>query len=166
MTSPALCVYDDNYKLNFLNCKHFGYTKTTKKFTYDNIFINKPDEFSSSEQRFDFISNWACNIIDDYNADFVGMEGYSYGSKSNRLFEIGENGGVLKNKLFLRDKKLEIFAPSDIKKCFTNKGNANKTLMYEILKDREQIDLGKNTSSPVSDIIDAYAIVTKMVKQQ
>ena len=83
-----------------------------------------------------------------------------------QVFNIGENTGILKYKLRERvAPKMSIFAPSEIKKFATGKGNANKMLMYEAFTEETGDDLslifgpwdqGYKGQSPVSDIIDSY----------
>ena len=60
---------------------------------------------------------------------------------------------------------MSVFAPSEIKKFATGKGNANKMLMYEAFVEETGDDLANlfeiddySGQSPVSDIVDSYYI--------
>jgi Holliday junction resolvasome RuvABC endonuclease subunit len=93
----------------------------------------------------------------------VHIEGYSYGSKGQAIFQIAENCGILKYSL--QEKKIgyDIIVPSIIKKFATDKGNANKELMYEQFCKDTKTDLMKTfdmqtLSNPITDIVDAYYI--------
>ena len=91
------------------------------------------------------------------------MEGYSFGSKGRALFQIAENGGILKYRLQEKYGQIEVIPPANIKKFATGKGNADKEKMYEQFKKDTNIDLMKaldqeTLASPVTDIVDAYYI--------
>ena len=86
------------------------------------------------------------------------------GSKG-RVFNIAENTGVLKYKLWQSRIPVTITPPTTIKKFATGKGNADKFAMYEAFKKETKVDLRKEISpnkkdvgNPVSDIIDSYYI--------
>ena len=61
----------------------------------------------------------------------VHLEGYSYGSKGQAIFQIAENCGILKYSLLNNKIEYNIIVKSIVKKFATDKGNANKELMYE-----------------------------------
>ena len=161
MNSPCIGIYDSFDELLFDKCHFYVLTSAKKKPLRYNIHYTAQSSFSTDEERFDMISEWATDIITAHKVDLVGLEGYSYGSKSSRLFQIGENGGLLKHKMFKANINFDIFSPGDIKKHFSGKGNANKELMHETLLNNEGISLGDNSASPISDIIDAYAIIRR-----
>ena len=166
MNSPGICIYDTNKELVFKNCDFFVYSNTKVRLeNFKNILITPQKEFSCSEERFSLISDYVCEILLKYKIKCVGLEGYSYGSKSNRLFDIGENGGVLKHKLWKSNIAINIFTPGQVKKNFSGKGNSNKESMYETLKTTEEINLGNKPDSPISDIIDSYAILKTLMKE-
>jgi len=81
-------------------------------------------------ERFDFLSDWVMRILNEHDKmGTVWMEGYSYGSKGSRVFEIGENSGILKLKLFSNGIPFRVVPPTVIKKHATGKGNASKDEM-------------------------------------
>ncbi len=166
MNSPGVCIYDTNKELLFKNCEFFVYSNTKVKLeNFKNILITPQKEFSCNEERFSLVSDWACDIILKYGIKTVGIEGYSYGSKSNRLFDIGENGGVLKHKLWKNQIDFKLFTPGQVKKSFSGKGNSNKEAMRDALIRTENIILGDKTDSPISDIIDSYAILKTLMQE-
>ena len=122
-----------------------------------------PKYYSDNIQRFDLISEWVLSFIKSDTMVFI--EGYSFGSKGQGLFQIAENCGILKHKLMLNKKvNYSTIVPSVVKKRATNKGNANKELMYEqFMKDGGEdlvSELGMNKlTNPVTDIVDSYYIM-------
>lgn len=159
MTSPAICVANIEKPFNFNNCYFYNISNIKKKPYRDNIHYTEMAYITDDEERFDYLSNWALEALTVNGVEKVVMEGYSFGSKSSRLFQIGENGGVLKHKIFLKRIPLIKLAPTEVKKAFHGKGNASKEDMIEALFDKEAIRLGDNAKSPIGDIVDAYAIL-------
>lgn len=166
MTSPAITIGPEN-PTGFSDLLLFGYRKEKKQFSnLSNVFLSEyPEQYSCNAERFDSLSNWAIDILDRYRVTDVYMEGYSYGSKGN-LCEIGENTGLLKYKLWKSGMDLEIFAPSEIKKFATGKGNANKDLMMQSFEGTTGIDIitglgstrKKDIPAPCTDLVDSYWI--------
>jgi len=79
------------------------------------------------------------------------------------IFQIAENCGILKHVLLSKKLKYVTVPPSIVKKFATDKGNANKELMYEQFCKDTKTDLMKmmdmqTLSNPVTDIVDAYYI--------
>ena len=92
------------------------------------------------------------------------IEGYAYGAVG-RVFQIAENTGLLKYKLWKDGIPFSVFAPSEIKKHATGKGNSNKERLYECFLAETNVDIRKTLDimnnkvwNPVSDIVDAYYI--------
>ena len=93
----------------------------------------------------------------------IFIEGYSFGSKGQGLFQIAENCGILKYRLLENDYGYNTVVPSVIKKGATGKGNADKDMMYEAFLKETKINLKKllNTEkvgNPLSDIVDSYYV--------
>ncbi|MBT9159067.1 MAG: hypothetical protein DDT26_00316 [Dehalococcoidia bacterium] len=169
MNSPAICLHDKT-----AGSVEFHYLTTTKK--YEGVFkfsngwectghtLDCGPSWSSDQERFSAISGWALWVIRTRlfgKPTSITIEGYAMGSKG-LVFNIAENTGLLKYKLWLGDYKFNIAAPSAIKKLATGKGNANKEAMDEAFTLETKINvkatLGASASSwnPSSDIIDAY----------
>lgn len=158
MGCPAICGYTGG-EFNFENCTfHYLIDKKNPPFANNIIGDTKPD-YVSQEERFDWISTWALSQVLCYNPDLVVLEDYSFGSRG-RVFHIAENTGLLKHKLFKTNTPFIVVAPTKIKKFATNKGNANKDLMYEKFTEQEGIDLKKELDTevehPISDIVDSF----------
>ena len=92
------------------------------------------------------------------------MEGYAYNAKG-KVFQIAENTGLLKYKLFQQGIPVEVFSPTEIKKFATTKGNANKGKMHESFMKETKINLIETITpdkseaiNPVSDVVDSFYI--------
>lgn len=122
--------------------------------------------YESQMERFDNISEWAMSIMNKFKVKEVCLEGYAMGGKG-AVFNIGENGGILQYKMYKAGINVIMPAPTQVKKQFTGKGGAKKEVMHDELVKRDNVSiidiLGIKTKnpyeSPVSDIVDAYAMV-------
>lgn len=165
MTSPAVCVIREGLL-------HFYYWTTKRKFeckieqdgyTIEGILFDYKD--SPDEERFDYLSREIFNksVRSWGHPTKIALEHYSYAS-TGRAFQIGENGGVLKNRFWKNGFKVQLIAPTQIKKFATGKGNADKEVMQEAFIKDTGIDLkqilGQTEKqwNPSSDMIDAYYI--------
>ena len=129
LTSPAICVMNGE-KLNFY------YLTNKKKYDgkmSDNIEGQLHDEWDNPMHRFGLISDWVFYVLYDlHEGDYeIFIEGYSYGSKGQGLFQIAENCGILKYRLEQDVLSYKSVVPSVVKKGATGKGNADKDMMYE-----------------------------------
>lgn len=132
-----------------------------------NIIGEEHQEYNTPIERFSNISKWAIQKFYNlkYNLDNlkVYIEGYSFGSKGQALFQIAENCGILKYKLQERNISYDTIVPSVVKKFATGKGNADKDMMYKAFNKETKIDLKKlfdtdKVGNPISDIADSYFI--------
>lgn len=162
LSSPAVCICAGEFK--FENCKIY-YLTSVKKYEGDylkgqlNGRLHLP--YTSEQQRHDQISQWAFDLIGSADSD-IFIEGYSFGSKG-LVFNLAENMGTLKHKLYKVNKKFEMIVPGRVKKIATGKGNADKIKMYEQFKTDTKLDLMKEfeqtkLNNPVTDIIDSYYV--------
>ena len=176
LTTPAICVCNGEFE--FKNCKFYYLTNVNKYsgdwIKEDTLGVRKKGEFNywlingrlhlpytTQVQRHDQISNWAFDIIGD-SIDNIFIEGYSYGSKG-LVFNLAENMGTLKHKLYKANKEVRIIVPGVIKKLATGKGNANKEKMYKQFVKDTGIDLmkiyeQKKLNNPVTDIVDSFYV--------
>ena len=168
MTTPAICLYDDESEFSFDNCV-FHYLTQSKKYevSFRNIYGHY-FEYNSNEERYDIISSFFIDRILERNMTSqkevrVFLEDYSLGSKG-KVFNIAENTGILKYRLYLVDVKFECIAPTVIKKFATGKGNADKQKMQDFfeldnsIRLKEELNMTEKQWNPSSDIIDSYWI--------
>lgn len=166
LTSPSICVNNiDENKIKFY------YLTTKKKWLgkqSDNIIGYEHKEWTDPIERFKNISDFILDILytnplfDQPNYQ-IFIEGYSYGSKGQGLFQIAENCGILKYRLQDKGYTYETVVPSVVKKGATGKGNADKDMMYEAFLKETKIDLKQildteKCGNPLSDIVDSYYI--------
>ena len=160
LTSPCICTNPDQTE-NFRDCK-FYYLTNRKKLAFPHKQYNGKlhEEYYNDSNRYDNIANWALDKL-DFESN-VYLEGYAFGAAAGRVFQIAENTGILKYRLWKADMKIYIVEPSKAKKFFTGKGNASKFLMEQVFRTKTGIniykELGTTTENPASDIIDSYAI--------
>ena len=166
LNSPAICIAGDDFDFN--KCSFHFLTSKKKhigKFG-KNIFGYEHKEYNTPIERFTNISSWALDIIHKQREDTakVFIEGYSFGSKGQAVFQIAENCGILKYRLQLSPSILyDTVVPSVVKKFASGKGNADKQLMYDsFIKHTKQdllkmFDMGK-LNNPVTYIVDSYYI--------
>ena len=167
LTSPAICVAKiiDN-EIKFENCK-FHFLKQNKSHkSLGKIFAYDYPEYTDEIDRFSKLASWTIECIRwfDGRVDRVYLEDYAFAA-TGRVFNIGENTGILKKQLKEARFKYVTIPPTVIKKHATGKGNANKELMYETFLSESHVDLKsqlspKSTkiSNPVSDIVDSFYI--------
>lgn len=85
-------------------------------------------------------------------------------SSVGKIFNIAENGGLLKHKLFKHGFAYTSIPPTTVKKFATSKGNAKKEDMQRCFVEETTIDIksimgiSEKQWNPSSDIIDAYYI--------
>ncbi len=167
ISCPCLCLYDERREFKFENC-FFYYLTNTKKFA-DKILPNITGEsfqdYVADVDRFDTISDWAINLC--LGASDVAIEGYAFNA-TGRIFNLAENMGIFKHKLYKAGIPVTIIEPSKAKKIATGKGNADKNLMYQCFSKETNTDLmltfqQKTLSNPITDIVDSYFIVKSLL---
>ena len=158
LTSPAICI--DNGSLMFFYLtnkkKHIGMMS-------EEIIGYEHKEWTDPIQRFTYISDFVFDCIGSIVNPQIFIEGYSFGSKGQGLFQIAENCGILKYRLLEKNHTYNTVVPSVVKKGATGKGNADKDMMYEAFVRDTNIDLKKifdtdKVGNPISDIADSYFI--------
>lgn len=162
MTSPAICIHEGTV-WDISNCKFF-YVVQTDKFLIvtDQMRGTLYPSWNTQEQRFENLANWSLNILNEFHVTELSLEGYAMGAKG-QVFSIGENTGVLKNKMMKSRIKFDVPPPTVIKKFATGKGNANKEMMWDFFLEETKFNffqkLGqeeKKNWNPVSDLVDSY----------
>ena len=168
LNSPAVCV-STNGGTSFSDC-YFYYLTSKKKYMgkmLENVIGYEHKEYNGPIERFKNLSDWVLHILDTLHKKQtdknIFIEGYSYGSKGQAIFQIAENGGILKYRL--QNKfTCKTIVPSVVKKLATGKGNADKQKMYEAFTRTQGVDLMKafdqqTLNNPITDIIDSYYIM-------
>ena len=163
LTSPAVCINcDGEYMFYYLTNKKKYIGQMTK-----NIIGFEHQEYDTPIKRFSQISDWAINTFNRFSYVLTNLkvyiEGYSFGSKGQAVFQIAENCGILKYRLQQLNINYDTVVPSVVKKGATGKGNADKDMMYESFVKETKIDLKKifdtdKVGNPISDIADSYFI--------
>lgn len=132
-------------------------------------------EYSESEtwkavdaQRY---AEWIVSHLPD-EADFIGIEGFSYGSSGNSFIDIVGYGYAIRMALVKKygSEKFSVFSPGNVKKT-AGKGNANKELIMQYFMETTSEDLKNNlfwqeltsekvdrTKKPVDDLVDSYYV--------
>ena len=97
-------------------------------------------------------------IIDTYETDKIILEDYAYAA-TGRVFNIGENTGILKYRLRNKANIISV-APTEVKKFATGKGNAGKSDMLDAFIKQTNVDprdiLEYYGENPISYIVDSY----------
>jgi len=167
LTCPAICVfasYNDDEEFTFGGCSFYYLTEVKRhaKTYRSNIFGQGFIDWDTQEQRYESIADWAEEKT--LACDQIALEGYAFNA-TGRVFQIAENTGVLKYKLWKAGKPLEIVAPTTVKKLATGKGNSSKDDMYRSFFIETGVDIRnlmtpnkKAIGSPVGDIVDSYYI--------
>ena len=81
-------------------------------------------------QRFSRLASWVCDELMWQMRPRIVIENYAYAA-TGRVFDIGENTGILKYKLNKCGMRFETVTPQIVKKYATGKGNAKKADMYD-----------------------------------
>ena len=161
LTSPAICINIDNSDVLM-----FYYLTNKKKYIgkmSEDIIGYEHKEYDTPIRRFTYISDFIFDHISGLIIPIIFIEGYSFGSKGQGIFQIAENCGILKYRLQEAKIPYETIVPSVVKKGATGKGNADKDMMYEAFVKETTIDLKKifdteKVGNPLSDIADSYYI--------
>jgi hypothetical protein len=116
-------------------------------------------------------AEWIVSHLPD-EVDFVGIEGFSYGSSGNSFIDIVGYGYAVRMALIQKysAKKFSVFSPGNVKKT-AGKGNANKEAIMEFFMNSTSEDLAQNefwkglkegridkTKKPIDDLVDSYFI--------
>lgn len=165
IASPAICIEENGVLFFYFFTsvkKHIGIIQSGV-VNIMGIEYNKND-FDDDLKRFDWLSDQIIDLLQQHGVQKVNLEGYSMGSSSSRLFQIGENTGILKKKMNDHAFFFSVIAPTSIKKHATGYGNANKERMVESFQEQTDIDLFSlfeqtTIKKPIEDLADSYLIL-------
>lgn len=171
LCGPCVCVFDgtEDDKFNIKRCAFYYLTSVKKqaKVFGTNIYGELFEEYNSESERFGSIADWAVDKVS--GCDHIGLEGYAFGASGRALFQIAENCGLLKYKLYELAKPVEVIPPTVVKKFATGKGNASKQEMVDMFHTKTTVDLmqlvtpdKKTVGNPITDIADSYFICWKL----
>jgi hypothetical protein len=168
LNGPCICVFNTKNKFNFQNCSFYYLTDTKKYATtfHGNIHGETFSAYDGDCERYGSISDWVMRVC--LGCSQIALEGYAYNA-TGRVFNIAENTGILKYKLYQASIPVDIMEPTRIKKLATGKGNADKQTMVNSFFVETGIDLHTmitpnktNVGSPVTDIVDSYYICKQL----
>jgi Holliday junction resolvasome RuvABC endonuclease subunit len=163
LTSPSICVHKGN-EFSINNCK-IHYLTSVKKSAIQNDIIHGSlwPEYSCDEERYGIVSKWALDILQAQEINEVYIEGYAFNAVG-RVFQIAENTGILKYKIWQTGTTCITVPPTVIKKFATGKGNANKESLNDFFEKetclnlKDTLKLTSKQWNPSSDIIDSYFV--------
>lgn len=164
MNGPSICVLGPSFKETLF---YYGSTKKKSAFTHKNFhghLIGK--DYVNNITRYESLAKWAISVILPCVAGTpkIAIEGYAFGASAGLIANIAENGGMLKYLLYKEwGVTPEIVSPTQLKKWWAGKGNAKKEDMAHALLEREGVDIRLEMmldtfDSPVSDVVDSYAL--------
>lgn len=167
MSCPAVVIGKQGAP--FKDLLFFSFAKKKKHMSINpQITLFDYPEYLSEQERYDLVSDVFINVLKQHNVEKVLMEGYSYGSNAGLVFQIAENTEVFKFKMYKDKIPFEVIPPTQVKKDFTGRGNANKGMMYTTFRDKHclydihnaigELSEPAEIGNPISDIVDAYAI--------
>jgi|TARA_B100002019_G_scaffold290641_1_gene308782 Holliday junction resolvasome RuvABC endonuclease subunit len=159
-TSPSICVkVGDNWDIHFLTLKK---TLADEYWHQPFLFFGQAlPKIPVTISRYKYISSWAMDVIKSYDVSAVILEDYAYAA-TGRVFNIGENTGILKYRLLQNDIPFYEVPPTVIKKYATGKGNANKEMMISNFITTTGVNIHDVMNYagdyPISDIVDSFFI--------
>ena len=164
LTSPAICIHNGK-EWSYKNCTFYYLVNKEKHLeNEDKKYVpTLYPSYGKDVERFHLLSEWSMGNILTNGVSSVALEGYAFGAVG-RVFQIAENGGLLKFKLWEAAIPVYNFPPTMIKKFATGKGTANKEMMVEAFEAeanvniREKCGITNKQWNPISDIVDAYYI--------
>lgn len=171
LNGPSICVHNTKNRFSFESCSFYFLTDTKKYATtfLGNIHGDLFSEYEQDCERYNSLADWVMDIC--LGCNHIGLEGYAYNA-TGRVFNIAENTGILKFKLWENRIPVEIIEPTKVKKLATGKGNADKESMVNSFYAETGMDLHTiitpNKSlvgSPVTDIVDSYYICKYLVTE-
>lgn len=173
ITSPSVVVYQGNRDepWDWKKCKAFYFDSRRNAPIKPKCEMElKPQYYplwTSPEERYQALASWVACILIYHEVKLVYIEEYAFsrGGDSGLVFNLGENGGVLKNNLWISNIKYKTITPSNLKNYICGLGTAKKDQIENAwvketgIEDlRKTLWLTDKAMTPISDILDAYYI--------
>jgi len=169
LNCPAIVVIpptsEPSFVIPFTYCRAYYLTNKNKYAVNEgNISGEVFGTWANDAERYETIAEWVIRILQGEDIKHVAIEDYAY-SKHRSLTALAENMGILKYFLHKHDITYDLYTPTSIKRCATNKGNADKSAMKDAFyQDNPDYDIAKvfnrkptdKPVSPINDIVDAY----------
>ena len=133
--------------------------KIDKEFPY-NANLNR----AKGSERLNTIYEFYQAVLHSKHIDYVAIEDYAYGAKSNSIFQIGGLGEMLRLQTYRAGIPYRDYEISKIKKYATGVGNAEKSQMVLEAYKEAGFDVSKYGKSG-EDLADAYWIA-KMLSDE
>lgn len=175
MNSSGVFKFHLDENLNVLKREHLGFTDVKKNACENDlgkiIHYNRKN-FSHPMEKDIWMKEQIIDFVHD--SEYAACEDFSYAS-TGKVFEIGAFVGSIKYALFEEGIKIRLYPPTSIKSFFCNFGNGTKLMMYEAFKELKindldylnylGVDMDEKGKSPLSDLVDAYAIGTVLLTE-
>ena len=154
ITSPAFTIYDgSSFNTYYLVARDRDLVLGRE--TSSSLNPKLYPKYDTDMERYSRLSSWVCDELMWQHRPPCAIENYAYGA-TGRVFNIGENTGILKYKLHKNGLMYETVTPQKVKKFATGKGNANKVAMADAFSEATGIDL--TDVKQWSDVADSYWI--------
>lgn len=163
--SPGIAVCTGEFRLENVDMHYLTSVQKAAKYSgtakLHGTFFKPNVQEMQHEERLDFISDWALSIINPLpKTACIFMEGYSFNSTGSSVFQIAENSGLLKHKLFKAGYSFNLLDPNTLKKYASGRGDATKLMMEKAFIKQYSLnikaELKQTADNPSSDIIDSF----------
>ena len=154
ITSPAFTIYDgSNFNTYYLVARDRDLVlgRETSPYLIPKLY----PKYDTDMERYSRLASWVCDELMWQKRPPCAIENYAYAA-TGRVFNIGENTGILKYKLHKNGLMYETVTPQKVKKFATGKGNSKKVDMADAFSETTGIDL--TGIKQWSDIADSYWI--------
>jgi Holliday junction resolvasome RuvABC endonuclease subunit len=165
IVSPAICSVDT--KTNEHKFFAFKQRKRDESFYKNFILLDYP-KWKSDEERYSKLATTLLDAVIKHAGEpsRAFFEAYSYGG-NGAVFNLAEATGCMKQLLYSKGIRINVFPPSVVKKHATGKGNAKKRemmtafkLFYDPYKWLDVLDKGdEKIIAPLSDVVDAFSVL-------
>ena len=154
ITSPAFTIYDgSNFNTYYLVARDRDLVLGRE--TSSSLNPKLYPKYNTDMERYSRLASWICDELMWQKRPPCAIENYAYAA-TGRVFNIGENTGILKYKLHKNGLMYETVTPQIVKKFATGKGNAKKVDMADAFTKETGLDL--TGIKQWSDISDSYWI--------